>query len=156
MSEPEHEAEEPAPAPEDDESEDDESDEEEEEEYDLLETANKYHIGIKEFIRDSTDHRLLNVYKTMTTNLLNEINSPEFVSEPRIDRLTKEGIEIDLKTDLTKIDRILNPPSPLGGRKQKSKRRKLSKKRKTKTKRRKLSKKRKTKTKRRKTRRRNH
>ena len=94
---------------------------------DLLADANALNIAIKQYIgshENNADHEILENYKTDILGYLVGIDSEDF--GPRSDRLTKEGIEHDLRNHLRMIDSILSSGT---GRKRK---RKHSRKRKTK------------------------
>ena len=89
---------------------------------DLLAEANALNATIKEYIgshENNADREILDNYKTDIMGYLVDIGSQEF--SPREDRLTKEGIEEDLRNHFRIINGILNPS---GGRKLKSRRRK--------------------------------
>jgi hypothetical protein len=92
---------------------------------DLLAEANELNAKIKEYIDSHRNNQttptreLLEDYKTDILGYLVDIGSQEF--SPRQDRLTKEGIEEDLRNHFRMIDGILNPS---GGKKLKSRRRK--------------------------------
>ena len=106
----------------------------EQEQGDLLAQANALNIAIKEDLGSHRNNQttptreILETYKTNILDYLVNIGSQEF--SPRPDRLTKEGIEADLREHLRTIDDELLRTS--GGRK--SRRRKHSRRRKTKRK----------------------
>jgi hypothetical protein len=96
---------------------------------DLLAEANELNAKIKEYIgshqnnQTTPSREILENYKTDIMGYLVDIDSEDF--GPRTDRLTKDGIEQDLRNHLRMIDSILSRGTG------KSKRRKHSKKRKT-------------------------
>ncbi len=99
------------------------------EQEDLLAEANALNISIKEYLGshpNNADHEILENYKTDILAYLVGISIEDF--GPRPDRLTKDGIENDLRDHLKMINSILSRGT---GKKSKSKRRKYSKKRKS-------------------------
>jgi hypothetical protein len=100
---------------------------EEWEQGDLLAGANALNGKIKEYIgshANNADRNILENYKTTILGYQASIDAQEF--DPRSDRLTKEGIEGDLRNHLRMIDNLL---SRRGGKKSKSRRIRRSKKR---------------------------
>jgi hypothetical protein len=87
------------------------SDDREEYEGDLLTQANNLNGAIKDFLAnnhgDGVSTEGLESFKTDILGYLVDIGNEEF-EEPRPDRLTKEGIEHDLKTHLTMINSLLS------------------------------------------------
>jgi hypothetical protein len=100
---------------------------EEWEQGDLLAGANALNGKIKEYIgshANNADRNILENYKTTILGYQASIDAQEF--DPRSDRLTKEGIEGDLRNHLRMIDNLL---PRRGGKKSKSRRIRRSKKR---------------------------
>jgi hypothetical protein len=100
---------------------------EEWEQGDLLAGANALKGKIKEYIgfhANNADRNILENYKTTILGYQASIDAQEF--DPRSDRLTKEGIEGDLRNHLRMIDNLL---PRRGGKKSKSRRIRRSKKR---------------------------
>ena len=93
---------------------------------DMLIHANNLCIEIKNFIsmgqNDSFDDEVLRDYLVIIDEYIRDITSYDFA--PRTDRLTKEGILIDLENTKTRINGLLSS----GGRRRKSIRRKTSRK----------------------------
>jgi hypothetical protein len=82
------------------------SDDREEYEGDLLTQANNLNGAIKEYLATGQNNRdALESFKTDIFGYLVDIDSEEF--EPRADRLTKAGIELDLNAHLTTINGLL-------------------------------------------------
>lgn len=98
---------------------------EEWEQGDLLAGANALNGKIKEYIgshANNADRNILENYKTTILGYQASIGAQEF--DPRSDRLTKEGIEGDLRNHFRMINSILLR----GGKKLKSRRSRRSKK----------------------------
>jgi hypothetical protein len=97
---------------------------------DLLAEANELNAKIKQYIgshqnnQTTPSREMLENYKTDIMGYLVDIDSEDF--GPRTDRLTKDGIEQDLRNHLRMIDSILSRGTG------KSKRRKHSRRRKSK------------------------
>ena len=94
---------------------------EEWEQGDLLAGANALNGKIKEYIgshANNADRNILENYKTTILGYQASIGAQEF--DPRPDRLTKAGIEDDLRNHLRMIDSVL---SRGGNKKRKSKKR---------------------------------
>jgi hypothetical protein len=108
--------------------------EEEWEQGDLLAGANALNGKIKEYIgshANNADRNILEKYKTTILGYQASIYDQEF--DPRSDRLTKAGIEDDLRNHLRMIDSAL---SRGGNKKRKSKKSKRSRRSKKRSKRR--------------------
>jgi hypothetical protein len=100
--------------------------EEEWEQGDLLAGANALNGKIKEYIgshANNADRNILEKYKTTILGYQASIGAQEF--DPRSDRLTKAGIEDDLRNHLRMIDSVLS--RGIGNKKRKSKKSKRSK-----------------------------
>jgi hypothetical protein len=96
--------------------------EEEWEQGDLLAGANALNGKIKEYIgshANNADRNILENYKTTILGYQASIGSQEF--DPRPDRLTKAGIEDDLRNHLRMIDSALS--RGIGNKRRKSKKR---------------------------------
>jgi hypothetical protein len=97
-------------------------------ESDLLTQANNLNRSIKEYLAnnhgDGVSRDALESFKTDIFGYLVDIGNKEF-EEQRSDRLTKEGIEHDLKTHLTMINSLL----PRGGGKRRKGNKRSNKKR---------------------------
>ena len=93
---------------------------------DMLIHANNLCIEIKNFIsmgqNDSFDDEVLRDYLVIIDEYIRDITGYDFA--PRRDRLTKEGILIDLENTKTRINGLLST----GGRRRKLSRRKTSRK----------------------------
>ena len=73
---------------------------------DLLAEANNLNAAIKQHLGDNENRpAVLEKYKTDILGYMGEIGQAEFA--PRDDRLTKEGIEKDLRVNLKVIDALL-------------------------------------------------
>lgn len=92
----------------------------------MLVGANELCIEIKEFIESDQHNSLyrgfLQDYLVEVEDYIRDIEAYDFA--PRTDRLTKEGILIDLENTKTRINGLLSN----GGRRRKSSRRKTSRK----------------------------
>jgi len=103
------------------------SDDREEYEGDLLTQANNLNGAIKEYLAnnhgDGVSRDALEIFKTDIFGYLVDIDSEEF-EEPRPDRLTKAGIEHDLKEHLRMIDSLLSRGVGRKGKKSKKRSRK--------------------------------
>ena len=100
------------------------SDDREEYEGDLLTQANNLNGAIKEYLATGLINRdALESFKTDIFGYLVDIDSEEF--EPRADRLTKAGIELDLNAHLRTINGLLARGT--GKRRKGSKRRRSNK-----------------------------
>ena len=108
---------------------------EEWEQGDLLAGANALNGKIKEYIgshANNADRNILENYKTTILGYQASIGAQEF--DPRPDKLTKEGIEGDLRNHLRMIDSVLS--RGIGNKKRKSKKSKRSRRRSSKSRRR--------------------
>lgn len=105
------------------------SDDREEYEGDLLTQANNLNGAIKEYLATGLNNRdALESFKTDIFGYLVDIDSEEF--EPRADRLTKAGIELDLNAHLRTINGLLDPSNRGVGKRRKGTKRRRSNKRK--------------------------
>jgi len=130
------------------------SDDEDDDEPNDLEQASNLNLAIKSTIANEFDiaeadkRALLTVQRNDINYYLDKLRNQEF--EPRPDRLTKDGITKDLRSNLTLLNSILPPPDRGVGRRRKGSKRRRSNKRRRYNKRKRSSKRRRNSRKRRK------